>query len=275
MNSTRSHRVLLLIGIILVAPAGRDVYGQRTPDTAATLRGTVTVHPTGEPIAGAEVMVLGGRPTTTDAGGAFELSLAGGASRIIRIRHLGFAPLDLTVADAQPGEVIELSGELLALTRIPVALPPVDVRAAPFKTYLDLVGFHARQSGGFGAFVERTQVEEWRPRVLTDALRRLPGVRISPNRGRGRRTRPLAGVDTRQSVITLRNGCEPTVYVDGAYIGGARDFDMDLLVPVSHLEGIEVYRAPGEIPPMFRSSGRDCGVIAFWLRRPDLNREER
>lgn len=273
MNSTRSRRVALFIGIMLVATAGRGMHAQRTSDTVAMVRGTVTVYPTGEPLAGAEVRALGGRHTTTDAGGAFELRLSRGDSGVIWIRHLGFELLELTVADAAAGEVIELSGQLLALTRIPVALPPVDVRAAPARAYLDLVGFHGRKADGFGAFVERTQLEEWRPRVLSDALRRLSGVRISPNRGRGRRARPLSGVDTRQSVITLRNGCEPTVYVDGAYIGDARDFDIDLLVPVSHVEGIEVYRAPGEIPAMFRSSGRDCGVIAFWLRRPDVRRD--
>lgn len=259
----------LLTGTLITAP-GIALVGQVRPsvDTTGILLGLVTEMNSGEPIVGARVVVVGGRSVVTGQDGRFRLTLRAGEPNLVRVQRLGYQMLELKVDDVVAGEVIDLGSGFLLLEPLPVMLPPTEVVAPAARTFLDLVGFNERKSDGLGEFLEREHIEEWQPRVITDLLRRLPGVRITPNRGRGARSRPLTGLDTRSYIVTLRNGCEPTLYFDGSYVGGAQALDIDVLIPANHVEGIELYRTPGEVPSMFRTSGHDCGVIAFWTRRP-------
>ncbi len=232
--------------------------------------GTVTAGMTEEPLAGAIVYLSGVPVTETDAGGTFRLGGLPSGTVMFQIRRLGFRPLEVEV-DMLPGEFIRLQRGTLAMDPIPVELDPalvtgVERRPLSAMSRLELAGFHERRQAGFGAFVDRAKIEEWSPRMVTDVLRRMPGVRVVPNKARGGRSDPYSLVDTRAYLVTLRGGCEPTIYLDGLYLGNSRDFDINLLIPASMVDGIEVYRGPSEVPSLFRTGGRDCGAIAFWMR---------
>ena len=74
---------------------------------------------------------------------------------------------------------------------------------------------------------------------------------------------------------SLRAGCPMTFYVDGVHIPSP-DLDRDLPSP-HEIAGIEVYIDSGDIPPQYKSFGRDlgvprsrsggfCGVVLLWTR---------
>jgi hypothetical protein len=62
----------------------------------------------------------------------------------------------------------------------------------------------------------------------------------------------------------------PTVYLDGVAVPAGRGFDLDGLLSVEAIEGIEVYRSAQSAPMELRlpAFGEDmfCGVIAVWSR---------
>lgn len=53
----------------------------------------------------------------------------------------------------------------------------------------------------------------------------------------------------------------------GADPGAAGAPDLKLLIDVSQLEAIEVYRSASEIPIEFSGPTAACGVIVLWTRR--------
>jgi hypothetical protein len=135
---------------------------------------------------------------------------------------------------------------------------------------LERAGFYDRQAEGFGVFVDRPRLDEWNPGVVTDVLRRVPGVRVRPNPNYGRRPARFLPVDTRRFLVELsRNpieGCDPVLFLDGLYIGTLTAFDVDVLVADEELAGMEVYRGASEVPPRFRLRGSTCGVLVLWTR---------
>lgn len=93
------------------------------------VRGRVRSESTGEPLAGAVVELLGVRgaePVGTDRAGAYRLSGVPSGRRVLRARHLGFAPLEMEVV-VPAGREVELD---VALRPTPVPLPALRVQGS-------------------------------------------------------------------------------------------------------------------------------------------------
>ncbi len=117
----------------------------------------------------------------------------------------------------------------------------------------------------------REEFERYFPQQVTDIIRRAQAFDILPNRNRG-----LAG-DTRSLVITSHRAvglpygpaggeCPPLIFVDGTFVGNARDADIDALLAVGTIEAIEFYEGGVEVPGEFMRNGSSCGVVAAWSR---------
>lgn len=255
----RSALPALLAAALVVAPP----VPAQTPH--ASVAGIVT-GAGGQRLSHVAVDVAGSLVAVTDGKGWFHLDSLSAGDLVFTLRAIGYLPLRLAL-QLDPGDQLTFEPGVLVLDQAVPVLDPVHVEGARMATQLERVGFRERERTGHGAYVDRAEIEEARAQDLTDILRRVPGVSVRTNKAHGRRS-PLTGmVDTRQRVILFRGGCEPSIHIDGVHIGFARQFDVDLLVPWQDVEGIEVYRGPGEVPVRFRVSGAQCGALVFWMRQ--------
>ncbi|MBV9111113.1 MAG: carboxypeptidase regulatory-like domain-containing protein, partial [Gemmatimonadetes bacterium] len=161
-----------------------------------------------------------------------------------------------------------------------------------------LEGFERRRRGGRGIFLSRADVERRHAARLEDLFRGIPGLQVvgegaggrvvfpgsrsAPPGGEMRRAAPLGdrprdGRETRDArdvggaresaaPASDANACAVQFYLDGVYTP-TEDGRISDRVRLEEVEAVEVYRGPSELPPEFRRSGADCGVIVVWTRR--------
>lgn len=249
-------------------------------DNAVVVTGKVVSSETGEPIQGAIVEVVAlNLQTRTDAQGRFRLAGVPIGRHEFRVRQLGFRALVLTVGVPQPGQA-EL-GRLELTAGTPV-LEGVVVEAEPTVRHLAQVGFYERKESEVGAFVERKQLRAWAPRVTTDVLRHMPGIRVLPNPNYGRDLPPprsamgfvlgpSPGRDLRRFLIYSTRApsaeqCPPLYFVDGVYVGDGLTVDLDSHVSAAQLDAVEYYSGSGRVPARFNRPGSACGVLVLWRR---------
>ncbi|GBD32418.1 hypothetical protein HRbin33_01383 [bacterium HR33] len=252
--------------LVLVLPVRVHAQASGRPTRMGTLVAVVKDSRNGELLVGAVIEVLGTEITahTNRQGLARLAGIPPGVHRV-RARRIGYRPKEHVVeVTAEPVQTLELT---LLLEPAPVQLAPVEVAGERIE-HLELAGFYERRALGFGSFLTRAEFEKWEPRITTDVLRRLPGirVRINPNWGkRGDNRRFL--VESHRGAVRISKGtCPPLFFLDGAYIGDADGLDIDEVVSVTHLEAVEAYVGGGGIPARFNRTGAACGVIVLWTR---------
>lgn len=225
-------------------------------DSTAVLYGEVREAGTGRPLDGAEVRVIGSdRSTLTDSAGAY------------RLRDLPPGDDSVTVAylsGRARTEYVWLAPGMT--TRLDVELRPEAVEVAELQVEVERIRgrrmreIRERKRRFAGQVLTREDLEEGSPARTTDALRRIPGVRVRyvPPRQRG--------AFTPDYVVTLRGAagfsgrCRPQIYLDGSPVSGisVNDFQPEEIL------ALEVYHG-GEAPARFKSL-RGCGAVAIWLR---------
>lgn len=245
--------ILVLAGLLL-APAAAP---------SQTIRGMVVEDGTRTPIPGARVQLLTPADSTvataeTDSAGAFLLSPRRSGSFVLRLRHLGYAPVDSVPLTMGPGERIEVEVRM-GLTAIPLEPVVVTVRGNA-----RLGGFYERlQRPGFGRFLTREDIEARRgANRASDLLRMMPGVEVVPAGG--------SLGSSRAQLITMRGGtgrCLATIYIDGMRVQQFADSGVDDFLTAEMLEGVEVYTGGATAPSPIHSMN-SCGVVAFWTRSP-------
>lgn len=233
------------VAIVDSAVAGSPARRRTVRRGTAKLTGTVR-DPESRPLAGATVVVLGTAATgRTGADGRFALSDLPAGTQAVEARAIGFSPgrAAVDLASAAPARAE------LRLTRPPTTLSAVVVEGKRTARTRNLEDFTRRKRSGFGRFVTGEDLERQRPIYVTDALRTIPGMRVTPNaRGFGQ-------------TVTGRANCTPTVYIDGMKMyGGATD--LDAILRPGDVAGIEIYSGPSGKPPQFEG---DC-VIAVWSK---------
>lgn len=225
------------------------------PGAAATrLRGTATVRgrvmgPDARPMAGARVSVEGtGAEATTDASGQFAIGELPAGTWTVLARRVGSAP-DQRVLTIPGGRVTEVSLTLRPQTELSAVVVRDTVAMG-----LQRVGFENRKNTGMGHYVTPDEIARRNPQKVTDLLRGLPGVLVSPD-GRGRQTL--------RSTRDGGQGCME-LYVDGSpsMDGGST---VDEQIPARELAAVEVYTA-STVPAEFTRPGRTCGVIVVWTK---------
>jgi hypothetical protein len=246
--------LVLACGSVVQAQDSTQARPSSTRPPTASVTGTVTSAQDSEPLMGVQVLVKGTRHwALTNQTGSFRLDgLTPGAVTIeFRPQHRGPLAYPLTLA---PGKTINLAVKVD--TRHAVALPEVVVEGAD-KPAAKMGEFLRHKNAGHGGyFITRTEIEKKQPRVMSDMLRRVPGLRVDCGFG-------TCQVQTFEEARRIMGGCPIQYFLDGAPFGG----DIDELTP-DQIEGIEIYRGSSTIPPEFNTGTSMCGVIAVWSRVP-------
>ena len=146
-----------------------------------------------------------------------------------------------------------------------IALRPVEI-TEDWAMSPGLRGFHERRERGGGHFFTREQIERMHARLVTDILRRVPGVQIQAVPGPYetsyiiRMGRATGGMGSRP--------CPALFYVNGSPFPVKSDLAINQFVAPDDIEAVEVYTGTSRIPPEFSSNMHNsrCGVVAIWTR---------
>lgn len=239
--------------VAAAAPPARAQTPVTSPDADSlrpVVRGTVR-DSLGIPVHGASVMLNpGALILRTDTAGRFTSLRAPLGTVGIRIRRLGFAPIDTQVT-AHAGVVLTLD---LTMRRIPQPLGEVVVRADRVRQCprYSLDGVLCRREVGRGQFLNRDDI------VGSDAIYPWHVLRDRPGFRRSLRG-DLRGVESTvgwRCITTLVDGRPPS--------------EMNPLPLLPEMFAVEVYQ-PAEAPPEYQSwvwGGMfPCTLVVFWSER--------
>lgn len=243
-----------------------------TPAVGQALRGTVVDSASRQPVAGTQVVALGGTEApagqaVTGKDGDFTLHLPAGNYRL-RLRRLGYSP---RITQAIAVDSTSEANVQLWLSPVAVSLDTVTVVAEQVVVekrvrYLVDAGFYERRHWGFGVFMTRTHIDSVMPRAVSDLFYGISGVRVVCARSRS--------CDLLMPAATTmfhRGTCLPSVVLDGVVIraGGLKQglLSLDDLLNPFNIEAIEVYRSPAGVPVQYSGYLSPCGAIIAWSRR--------
>jgi hypothetical protein len=266
--------VRLVTLVALVSLAATAMQAQRTP-IRVTDQG-------GEAVAYAYIAPVTGLASVADSAGRAALALRGRDSLLVRVRRIGYAPLEqwvrLPVADTLR----------ITMRRLPQALDAVEIVSSR-NTPLARRGFYERmelvsRGATVGHFVTPEELEMQLPMSLTQSLRSARYVSIG-RLGDGR------------AVLLGRGGCPMNILVDGQLVkdtsqdevveqvptsitsmsgGGGSisrgrrqgSLDINSLVGGNEIAAIEVYpssaNAPSELQAAASTGRGTCGIVAIW-----------
>lgn len=247
-------------------------------------RTTVVVRDgSGAAVAYAYVAPASGAAVTADSAGRAEMQLRGRDSLFVRVRRIGYTPLDRWVRLPAPDTVVLTMGRVVQTLD---AMRVVSSRDTP----LGQRGFYDRmdrvQRGAtVGHFITPEQLELQLPMTLVQSLRTARYVsidRVGPGR----------------SVLLGRGGCPMNLVVDGMLVQGtaqdevvetvptsirregtyrppsmgrngmSSNLDINNLVGGNEIAAIEIYpsvaNAPFEMQAAVSSGRGTCGIVAIW-----------
>lgn len=240
--------------------------------------GVVVDNGTNAPVEGASVTLLSQqgrrmRTVVTGSDGRFSFVPSPGYYRF-RVARVGYVQVNTAHV-----RVVRDSVDLeIRLRNDAVMLAPITVVARSGRVSPVLSGFYHRMENGFGRYITRDQIERRQPGQITDMLRMLPGVRMTPRAsGIGadvvmNRAAPRVGgcpVQIFLDGIRVNRGDAPTVNrdsLDESLIALNETISVDELADPSELEGIEVYYGLAGVPAEFMGPDARCGTVAVWTR---------
>ena len=254
MILTRARTLTALAAALACTPAAAAAQA----DTTSTLQVTIRAHEGGEPLAGANVELLGlARAVNADSAGVVRFRNLPPGPLLVQIRKFGYGaerfPVTLSARDTVAVEV-DLQTEAVRLAEIRAT--------ARTSSSLRNTGFFERQASGLGSYATRAEWEGRGRLELSDVVRRMRGInvaRTSDGRTLFLPTRALS------SVV---GGCNSTmIYVDGMPLTVDPRFDdVNQLVSLAEVEAVEAYAGPSEIPAQFNGTGSACAVVLIWRR---------
>jgi hypothetical protein len=248
--------------------------------TTAVLAGFVT-DSLNRPLGGAEVSVPEVAKTTlTTADGAFALRDIPPGEQLVRIRRLGYGPVE-TRLTFQAGRTLQ---RRIALARATV-LDSVTVTA---KGYDPVLGdFEDNRRLGLGHFITREELAKLEGVSTGSVLRTIPGISVigrdpyafvSSARAQtmmtsisGKGTNPLGSGDPLKGAPS--GLCYSAVYLDNLRMYAGRPtgqpeplFDINS-IPVAEIEAIEYYASVSQMPAKYLTAGSVCGVLVIHTLR--------
>ena len=219
------------------------------------VRGVVT-DATGQPLPEVTVEALGTFISLqTDSLGRFQLDGLRLGAITLTARRLGYQPIQFIIDLDEVGTFQIPLGQIV-LQPLAVGLTPVEVEAERVANRMSLAGFYERRKKNVGIYTTREEfMSQGNPQKPTDVLQRMRGI-VALRIVRFRRTVPRA----------MRGNCPPLYYIDGRYMGNADAVQIDVVLTIDQIEGVEAYNSAAGMPTFFNRAGAMCGVIAFWTR---------
>lgn len=251
--------MVIRFGLVAVLLLGAAAATSAQQTSGGTITGIVR-DSAARPITGADVVAHPGEHRTrTDSAGRFAFAGLGPDKYKVRARRLGYAPDEWDVSLSKGGQV---DIQLVLKHSMPM-LDTVTIRADRECSRYSLDGFVCRRRGGYGVFLDYTEIDDKEPIWVADLFRDIKGFRTDV------RATPYGPV--RVPVHALPWGCVSTL-VDGRLANAA------LRVPDDpyDLVAVEVYARPDSVPREYQEftwprsgnitrSGR-CSVVIFWTR---------
>ncbi len=184
--------------------ASAEPHSGRAEARAGTITGTITAAATQQPIAGAQVAVVGGAGALTDDRGRYTIRAVSVGRVTLRVRRIGYAPVDKPV-DVIDGQTAIVDFALTEQTR---TLSEVVVTGTVGATT-------RREIGNSVASVSMAKLENQPTPQLQDIVgTRVAGVLISRNDG----AVGAGGTIRIRGINSLTQGNRPLIYVDGVRI---------------------------------------------------------
>jgi hypothetical protein len=239
-------RARVRISTLLLVTAGLFPVDGEAQRTGRTLAGHVTGADS-KPVAGAEVRLRASdvviAVARTDSAGRYAfVAIVAPAPHTIHVRRLGFRPATASVPDG--AVVLDVR-----LDMMPAELDEVLVSARVQASRGRLMQFYAnRERAQFGRFFDSEALEKVNPRLMSDLMRHVPGVRLIPGR--------------LGSIVRIR-GCRPLLWIDGQRLPGA---ELDEFVNMRDVAAVEVYNSFAGIPPQYVDRQSNCGAVIVWTK---------
>jgi hypothetical protein len=242
--------VVLRAAVSLTALAAFRLPAQPT----GSLTGKITA-PDGSPVAHARI-AIGGTPleAVTAVDGAFRIHGVPPRGQTLNVRMLGYTPRTLAI-DVVAGGTLHVDVILTPYaSRLDTVEVSSDVAVSP-----GMRGFEQRRQRGPGVFFTGVDIQRMQPRVLTDVLRRVPGVQVRPVRG---------GMGNNVSVQARGSECAMLFFMNGSAFPLPTDQPINHFIAPEEVVALEVYPGSSEVPAQFNSSrfNSRCGVIVIWTR---------
>jgi hypothetical protein len=214
------------------------------------LSGTVMSADYKRPLAGAIVHLSDGPTARADERGAWTLVNAPLGTRVLEVRSVGYYP------DRRAVHVVG-------------GMPPVPVTLSTFKSVLDTVkiianvaadrhdsGFEVRKRMGMGRILTAEDLVRRGAIFTSDAFKNLAGVRLE---------RDIYGFRHIYVRSAFGEWCEPSVHIDGLYMWNLNADDIDGMVTLRYVKGIEVYTQE-TTPAEYQRAMTGCGTILIWTK---------
>lgn len=249
------------IAVIVMLPV--DSRAQNNPITGV-IRGRVVDETTGTGIGTALIEFQDGRTrirasAVADADGNFVLTNLPRGSFRLRVSRIGYARALTPYWRIESGETLTVS---VYLDPDAVLLAPLEIRATERSRSPVLASFYQRLAIGLGGHaITREEIERRNPRLVTDLLVDVPGVRLESG-GIGANNRIVSFA---RAIPRTGGRCPVQIWVDGMHVQG--EVPLDELATPDLLEGIEIFRGISTIPAEFITPDARCGVIALWTKR--------
>lgn len=250
--------ILLLVALLLTATAPGSL--AQSFGGGASVHLTLTAALSGQHVEGAAVHLVAMDDGTelverSDAGGrAVFAGVPMGLYRV-DVHPIGFATETFKV-------LVPISGEVRQSFSLALAqeLPTVSVTGERILPSLARRGFYERRTLGFGRQLTREQIMATRPTRLSDALSRIPNIRVRAT------TSGVAVLNLTATAADQGGACIFDVFVDGvSMLSSEGYFDGDF-IPIDDVLAIEVYPRLHQTPMVYR--GRGCGSILIWTGHP-------
>jgi hypothetical protein len=257
MSTPLSSRLALAVVCLLATATAAQAQELRR------VSGTV-LDSTGTPI---PYVSINGGPrfrTLSNAVGEFTLMLPRTEPFDIDIRRIGYLPGKIRVlagSDTIVGVSLQQLGVLMATQMI---------HARAQVRNLAVRGFYERMAdterGGLNAeFVTPEEIEMRHPQRTTQLLDQKRGLRV-------RRVGSCYVISTCYRVFGS-SGCSATLYLDGRRLNNLSQAaaaltapEIDDLVPVTSVSGIEIYARASQAPPQYQSMAGTCPIVLIWTK---------
>lgn len=251
MNPAHRFRCSLLVLCALSASVGAS---------AQTVDGVLLEKGTDHPIdlALVSLVTLQGDSVVSvlsDEKGRFHLVAPQGGEYRLAASALGYRP---TISAA----VLTLPDSSSMTLQFRIDPRPVEIAGLTIEMSSPLIrqpklvrnGFVDRAQAGFGRFITPVDIARTHSVRTSDLLAATGRVT----------TRYALGGD-RILMRGSRGYCTPQVYLDGVQIN-LSDTPVDVIAPLTDLDGAEVYRSTAEAPAQFGGGLGGCGVILLWTK---------
>jgi hypothetical protein len=238
-----------------------------TSSGVQVIRGAVIDLHKNTPVAGVPVRLLSteryplSEPVISDSLGEFVIRTKRAGPIRLEAGSVGFQVSQSAPLTVEAEEVV-LVRFFVSGTRPVLAPLGIAGRAGPNSYGVSDIGsfVYRRERGLAGAFFNAPEIQRGDITSLADLLRGVEGVIVFGS--------PAAdSIAMRSTLPGPSQRCFPAYFVDGKRLPPAAADSIVRAIPLARILGVEVYRGPAEMPPLFAEVGGECGMIGIWKEK--------